>query len=184
MIDVERLATLPGISDFDKTMLSYFNCDMEKDLTTNYSNYCFQTLNGYLSMFDFFHQAIMVEEAPSVNQEGMYPGSQKHRHGQMKRYVASVFTRGQPLDSDPFDSVTEAIGFYRRLEALMKSMFVGRIETRDMLDVNSYGKRIKNLRRSTNSARIQKAGNDPLMDRAYQIYTDWTSHYLTTFNYF
>lgn len=179
MIDLETLAALPGINDFDKTILSYFNCDTEKDITANYSNYCFQTLNAYLSLFDFFHQAIMVDTEPSANPEGMYAGSNKHRHAEMKRYIAEVFMMEQSLDADPVDSVTEAIRFYRSLEALMRSMFGGRIETRDLLGVESYGERINTLRRSTNSARIRAAGNNPLMDRAYKIYTNWTTHYDT-----
>jgi len=167
------------MSDFDRNIVGNFNCDMEKNLNKNYWNYCVTTLNKYLTMLGFFHQAIMVEEEPTANQEGMYSGGPKHRHHFMKRYIADVFLRGQPLEQDPTDAVGEAISFYRRLEVIMRSMFGGRVQVRDMLNVDSYGEKIKTLRKTTNSARIQKTINDnrEFLDRAYVVYANWEARY-------
>jgi len=164
---METLENLRGIEDLTGHILSYFTCDMEKGLSTNYWNFCVQTVNKYLNMFEFFHKAIMVDPEPTANQQGMYPGEPAHKHQAMVDFI-----------SDSFESEELAKKFYRRLERILKTMFNG-VSTENLLNVGIYSEEMNILRRSTNSIRIQEITNEnrTFLDDAYLMNRNWNNHY-------
>jgi len=159
----------PEILEYE--ILPNFNCDMTKSLNQNYWNYCVRTLNRYLSMFEFFHKAVIEEPQPTNNQLGMLPGEPAHRHQAMVDFI-------EDLDVDLLFGNTPRM-FYLQLENVMKSMFNNRIETEDLLNVGIYSEEMNTLRRSTSSIIIQRTinRNRGFLDRAYLIYSNWIEHY-------
>ena len=174
-IRLDRLREVLPAELLEHEILPDFSCDMTKSLNQNYWNYCVRTLNKYLSMFAFFHRATMEDFKAPANQAGMYPGESAHEHRAMKRFMAEIFLADQDLGDDPYDAANAALVFYRKVEAAMKAIFNNRLETEEI-----YNGAIDSLQRFTSSGIIKRAidANTDVLERAFQIYLDWTAYYL------